>query len=142
MKRRCLGLALTSLLVLAAGCSSANTATPDVSLGAAKESIVEGLPIPSSAVFLVGKQNIFGEYRMPSGVSLASLNEWFDHHLPPNTSWGHWSWCHISHAHGFGVGSMAWTWKMDGSLLDLVTTSVGGRSRFTVAHQKLLLVCS
>ena len=64
--------------------------------------------MPSRAVFLVGKQNQFGEYGLPSGVSLAALNDWFDQHLPRNQPWTQWSWCSLSHAHGPGVGSMVW----------------------------------
>jgi len=128
-----------ALALSAAGCSST---APQAQLGTAKASVVEDLPVPSRAVLLVGKQNQLGEYGLPSGVTLATLNQWLDRHLPRDQPWMHWSWCPLSHAHGPGVGSMTWSWQRDGSLLDLVTTSVAGRSRLTEALQKQALVCS
>jgi hypothetical protein len=122
----------------AAGCS---TPAPQAQLGTAKASVVEALPVPSRAVFLVGRPNQFAEYALPSGVSLTALNQWFDQHLPRDHPWMHWSWCSLSHAHGPGAGSSIWSWQRDGSFLDLVTTSVAGRSRFTEALQKQALVC-
>jgi hypothetical protein len=122
----------------AAGCS---TTAPQAQLGTAKASVVEALPVPSHAVFLVGRPNQFGEYALPSGVTLAALNQWFDQHVPRDHPWMHWSWCPLSHAHGPGAGSSIWSWHRCGSFLDLVTTSVAGRSRFTEALQKGALEC-
>lgn len=98
--------------------------------------------MPASTIFLVGKQDEAGEYGLPSGMSLTTLNGWFEQHLPPNHPWRHWSWCRISDTHGPGAGSIVWSWKMDGSLLELAATSIAGRSRFTEALQKQLVVCS
>jgi hypothetical protein len=98
-------LLIVAILLVAAGCSTTPkaaklTTAQGPRLGEAKSSLVAGLPMPSSAVFGVGKRNELAEYRMPSGVSLASLNQWFDQHLP--RSWKQWKRCQLNHAHGPG----------------------------------------
>jgi hypothetical protein len=73
------GWVVIAVALSAVGCS---TAAPQAQLGAAKASVVEALPVPARTVFLVGKHDQFGEYSLPSGVSLPALNTWFDEHLP------------------------------------------------------------
>ena len=114
-------------------------------LGAAKASIVADLPVPSKAVLVVNKPNELGEYLLPHGVSLTTLNDWFDQHLPQN-GWKQWVPCRLSHTHG---PSAIWSWKMDGSFLDLFTISIprtkyiSSQVRFTERLQKLFpLVCT
>jgi hypothetical protein len=105
-------------------CGGTTAAAPASLLGSAKSSVVAGLPVPSRAVVVVDKPNELGEYRLPSGVSLASLNEWFDQHLRQNVS-RQWVRCRLSHTHGPGAGKI-WSWKKDGSLLDIITISIPG----------------
>jgi hypothetical protein len=127
--------------VPASGSHASTTTTTAPPLGAAKASVVAGLPVPSSAVVVVDKPNELGEYRLPNGVSLASLNEWFDQHLPQNV-WKQWVRCRLTNAHGPGAGKI-WSWEKDGSLLDIVTISIPGQVRFTEKLQKQsLLSCT
>jgi hypothetical protein len=133
------GWVVIAVGLFAVGCSSA---APQAQLGPPKASVVEALPVPARAVFLVGKRDRFGEYGLPSGVSLPALNAWSDEHLPRHRPWMHWAWCPLGHVHGPGVGSSIWSRQGDGLSLDLVTTSVAGRSRFTEALHNQALVCS
>lgn len=98
--------------------------------------MVAGLPVPSRAVLGVNKPNTIGEYRLPHGVSLRSLNEWFDQHLPQKV-WKQWVRCRLFHTHGPGAAGKIWSWKMDGSLLDIITISIPGQVRFTEKLRKL-----
>jgi hypothetical protein len=135
------GVLVAVIFLSVAGCSSTTGAATAPSLGVAKASIVAGLPVPSKAVVVVSKPNEIGEYRLPKGVSLAALNQWFDQHLP-QSHWKQWVRCQVSNAHGPGAGKI-WTWKMEGSLLNLVTLSVPGEVRFTEKLQKRsLLSCT
>ena len=141
------GVLVAVISLSVAGCSSSTGAAPASPLGAAKASIVAGLPVPSKAVLVVNKPNELGEYRLPSGVSLAALNDWFDQHLPQG-GWKQWVRCQLPNAHGPGAGRV-WSWKMDGSLLDIVTISIPGTNyipgqvRFTERLQELFpLSCS
>ena len=129
------------ILLSVAGFSSTTAAAPASPLGAAKASVVAGLPVPSRAVVVVDKPNELGEYRLPNGVSLASVNKWFDQHLP-HIAWKQWVRCQLSNAHGPDAGKI-WSWKMDGSLLDIITISIPGQVRFTEKLQKhSLLSCT
>lgn len=130
--RRCAVLVVVVLLSVA-GCSSTTGATASL-LGAATPSIVAGLPVPSKAILEMTKPHELGEYRLPNGVSLAALNQWFDQHLP-QSHWKQWVRCQVTNAHGPGTGKI-WSWKMEGSLLNLVTLSVPGQVRFTENLQK------
>ena len=141
------GLLVVAFWFCTPGCSNTPAAAPASPLGAAKASIVVGLPVPSGAALVVNKPNELGEYRLPRDVGLAALNEWFNHHLPPN-DWKDWVRCHLDDVHDQGLGKL-WSWKLNGSLLDLGTISIPGTGsmpgqvRVTERIQKLSpLVCT
>jgi hypothetical protein len=141
------GLLVLVISLCVAGCSSTTAAAPASPLGMPKASIVADLPVPSEALLVVNKPNQLGEYRLPNGVSLVALNDWFDQQLP-QSGWKQWVRCRLSHSHGSAAGKI-WSWRKDGSFLDLFTISIPGTKsipgqvRFTERLQKLFpLVCT
>jgi len=90
---------------------------PPVSLGAAKNSGIEGLPVPAVATLdkspNTGTTLFAGDnkiYLFPGAVTFAALSDWFASQVPMNEAWRDWQWCDSSDL-GLGADTVLWSWQ-------------------------------
>jgi hypothetical protein len=133
MRRRwllpCLIAGLTVLV--ASGCGDSNAS---VTLGRAKASPIEGLPVPAQAELQPAPRHwAEAYYLLPYSVSLTALNAWYRVRLVEGQSWRGWSPCHLPLR---DPGTMQYAWKRRSSILDLSTSNQGnGQVRVVILEQ-------
>lgn len=126
-----LGLVAACTVPTVSACSN-NDAT--VTLGPAKASHVQSLPIPAQAQLQKLQSHVAeGYYLLPPGVSLNALNNWYRKHLSAGEPWHDWSPCQL---HLKGPGTVQFGWKRGSSFLDLSTSEEGnGQVRVIVVEE-------
>jgi hypothetical protein len=123
------GAVVVAVVVVLAGCG---TSQGTVTLGAAKPSVIQGLPVPTQAslIHVTNQHGASGAgYIVP--VPLAALNKWYERHLPSGEAWRTWAWHSMTGPRCLDLVSGPGTtrqWVQQGKLLMIATTGHAGGS--------------